>query len=68
MGSKSYDVSDSSDWLHTRLSDFVPLEIALRCEICKDFFDTPYVVAPTIPAPKAYSSDKCYNIRLNRML
>ena len=37
----SFDVSDPSDWLLTPFSLLGPVEQALRCQVCKDFFDTP---------------------------
>ena len=36
-------VSDSTDWLPTPLSAIAPLESSLRCQVCKDFFNTPMV-------------------------
>jgi len=36
-----FDIPDSTDWLHTPLASFEPLEAALRCQVCKDFYDTP---------------------------
>lgn len=41
----SFDVSDPSDWLHTSLSQLGPVEQALRCQVCKDFFDTPMITS-----------------------
>ncbi|KAI9713269.1 MAG: E3 ubiquitin-protein ligase rad18 [Bogoriella megaspora] len=41
----SHDVSDSTDWLDTSLSEFAPLDAALRCEICKDFYNTPMITS-----------------------
>ncbi|KAI9724119.1 MAG: hypothetical protein M1812_000838 [Candelaria pacifica] len=40
-----YEVSDSTDWLQTSLSSFAPVEAALRCQVCKDFFDTPMITS-----------------------
>ena len=41
----SFDVSDPSDWLQTPLSQLGPVEQALRCQVCKDFFDTPMITS-----------------------
>lgn len=41
----SFDVSDPSDWLRTPLSQLGPVEQALRCRVCKDFFDTPMITS-----------------------
>ena len=41
----SFDISDSSDWLQTPLSKLGPVEQALRCQVCKDFFDTPMITS-----------------------
>lgn len=41
----SFDVSDSSDWLQTSISQLGPVEQALRCQVCKDFFDTPMITS-----------------------
>lgn len=41
----SFDVPDPSDWLQTSLSQLGPVEQALRCQVCKDFFDTPMITS-----------------------
>ena len=41
----SFNVTDSSDWLETPLSYLAPVEQALRCQVCKDFFDTPMITS-----------------------
>ncbi|KAJ5710191.1 hypothetical protein N7493_009783 [Penicillium malachiteum] len=41
----SFDISDSTDWLGTPLQLLAPLESALRCQVCKDFFDTPMITS-----------------------
>ncbi|KAJ6021119.1 hypothetical protein N7540_006623 [Penicillium herquei] len=41
----SFDISDSTDWLGTPLQLLAPLECALRCQVCKDFFDTPMITS-----------------------
>jgi E3 ubiquitin-protein ligase RAD18 len=45
MDTGAYDVPDSSDWLNTPLSGFASLENLLRCQICKEFFDTPMLTS-----------------------
>lgn len=42
---KSFDLPDSTDWLDTPLSLLAPLESSLRCQICKDFYDTPVITS-----------------------
>jgi E3 ubiquitin-protein ligase RAD18 len=34
---------DSTDWISTSLPAFEPLEAALRCEICKEFYENPVI-------------------------
>ena len=41
----SFDISDPSDWLQTSFSKLGPVEQALRCQVCKDFFDTPMITS-----------------------
>lgn len=41
----SYDLADSTDWLSTSLPAFEPLEAALRCEVCKEFYNNPVITA-----------------------
>ncbi len=41
----SYDVPDPSDWLGTSILQLAPVETALRCQVCKDFFDTPMITS-----------------------
>ena len=38
-----FDISDSSDWFDTPLSRLSAVEAALRCQVCKDFYDTPMI-------------------------
>ena len=38
-------VSDSTDWLATPLALLAPVESALRCQMCKEFFDTPMMTS-----------------------
>lgn len=40
-----YDIPDSTDWLITKLPTFAPVEAAMRCQVCKDFFDTPMMTS-----------------------
>lgn len=42
---ESYDVSDSTDWLETPLPSLAPVDSALRCQVCRDFFDTPMITS-----------------------
>lgn len=42
---QSFDLPDSTDWLDTPLSLLAPLESSLRCQVCKDFFDTPVITS-----------------------
>ena len=41
----AFDVPDPSDWLCTPVSQLGPLEAALRCQVCKDFFNTPMITS-----------------------
>ncbi|KAJ5083548.1 Zinc finger RING-type [Penicillium angulare] len=41
----SGEISDSTDWLGTSLQLLAPLESALRCQVCKDFFNTPMITS-----------------------
>ncbi|POS80695.1 postreplication repair E3 ubiquitin-protein ligase rad-18 [Diaporthe helianthi] len=37
----AFDVSDPTDWLGTPLASLMPVEQALRCHVCKDFYNSP---------------------------
>ncbi|CAG8170689.1 unnamed protein product [Penicillium salamii] len=39
------DISDPTQWLETPLSLLAPLESALRCQVCKEFFDNPVITS-----------------------
>lgn len=39
------ELLDPSDWLQTSLPQLAPLESGLRCQVCKDFFDTPMITS-----------------------
>lgn len=39
------ELLDSSDWLQTTLPHLTPLESGLRCQVCKDFYDTPMITS-----------------------
>ncbi|KAK8009858.1 hypothetical protein PG990_008823 [Apiospora arundinis] len=39
------DIADSTDWLSTPLPGLAAVEAALRCEICKDFYNTPMLTS-----------------------
>ncbi|KAL8853525.1 MAG: hypothetical protein Q9221_001684 [Calogaya cf. arnoldii] len=41
----SLDIADPSDWLKTTAPKLAPVEAALRCQVCKDFFDTPMITS-----------------------
>ncbi|WEW61199.1 E3 ubiquitin-protein ligase rad18 [Emydomyces testavorans] len=41
----SFDISDSTDWLPTPLSSLSRVESALRCQVCKDFFNNPVITS-----------------------
>ena len=42
---ESYDISDSTDWLHTPLPSLAPVDSALRCQVCRDFYNTPMITS-----------------------
>lgn len=39
------ELLDPSDWLQTSLPQLTPLESGLRCQVCKDFYDTPMITS-----------------------
>lgn len=39
------DVADPTDWLQTPTPQLDQVEVALRCQVCKDFFDTPMITS-----------------------
>ena len=41
----SFEIADSTDWHSTSLPAFEPLEAALRCEVCKEFYDNPVLTS-----------------------
>ncbi|KAF1839506.1 DNA repair protein rad18 [Decorospora gaudefroyi] len=41
----SFDLPDSTDWIKTSLPSFEPLEAALRCEVCKEFYTNPVITS-----------------------
>lgn len=41
----SFDLPDSTDWIKTSLPAFEPLEAALRCEVCKEFYHNPVITS-----------------------
>ncbi|RAH49911.1 E3 ubiquitin-protein ligase RAD18 [Aspergillus brunneoviolaceus CBS 621.78] len=45
MAHQTFDLPDSTDWLTTPLSLLAPLESALRCQVCKDFFENPVITS-----------------------
>lgn len=42
---RSYEITDSSDWLKTPVAPLGPVEAALRCQVCKDFYNTPMITS-----------------------
>ena len=40
-----YEIQDSSDWLNTPVAQLAPVEAALRCQVCKDFYNTPMITS-----------------------
>jgi len=41
----TYDIPDPTDWHSTALSTFGPIDAALRCQVCKDFFNTAVITS-----------------------
>jgi E3 ubiquitin-protein ligase RAD18 len=41
----TFELPDSTDWHATSLPAFEPLEAALRCEVCKEFYDNPVITS-----------------------
>ena len=41
----SFEVPDPSDWLDTPVAQLSTVEAALRCQVCKDFLDTPMITS-----------------------
>lgn len=39
------EVSDPTEWLETPLSGLAPVDAAVRCQVCKDFFTTPMMTS-----------------------
>ncbi|KAM5446459.1 E3 ubiquitin-protein ligase rad18 [Microsporum audouinii] len=42
---RNFDIPDSTDWTATPLPEVARFESALRCQICKDFFDNPVITS-----------------------
>jgi E3 ubiquitin-protein ligase RAD18 len=42
---ESDDVSDSTDWKKTPLPSLAPVDSALRCQVCRDFYNTPMITS-----------------------
>ena len=40
-----HEVSDSTDWLETSLASLAAVDSALRCQVCKDFYNTPMITS-----------------------
>ncbi|KAH7035793.1 uncharacterized protein B0I36DRAFT_239059 [Microdochium trichocladiopsis] len=45
MDGDEHDIADSTDWINTPLAGLVAVEAALRCQVCKDFYDTPMLTS-----------------------
>lgn len=45
MDPRDGDVADSTDWLGTTLACLMPVEQALRCHVCKDFYNSPMITS-----------------------
>ncbi|KAL3426028.1 DNA repair protein rad18 [Phlyctema vagabunda] len=46
MASKDqFEVEDSTDWLQTPLASLAPVEAALRCQVCTEFYTTPMITS-----------------------
>lgn len=41
----TFNIPDSTDWLDTPLACLGRVESALRCQVCKDFFDNPVITS-----------------------
>ncbi len=39
------EISDSTEWLETPLSGLAPVDAAARCQVCKDFYNTPMMTS-----------------------
>ncbi|KAI4171821.1 MAG: hypothetical protein LQ348_006858 [Seirophora lacunosa] len=42
---RSLAVADPSDWLNSTAPKLAPVDSALRCQVCKDFYDTPMITS-----------------------
>ena len=42
---EAYEVSDSTDWLEMPLPSLAPVDSALRCQVCRDFYNTPMIMS-----------------------
>lgn len=41
----SFDIEDPSDWLRTSIPLLASVDAASRCQVCKDFYDTPMITS-----------------------
>jgi E3 ubiquitin-protein ligase RAD18 len=39
------EITDSTDWLKTTIPKLEPVDAALRCHVCKDFYITPMITS-----------------------
>uniref|UniRef100_A0A0B7K9U7 Postreplication repair E3 ubiquitin-protein ligase RAD18 n=1 Tax=Bionectria ochroleuca TaxID=29856 RepID=A0A0B7K9U7_BIOOC len=58
------DVADSTDWLSTSLPALARVEASLRCQVCKDFYETPMITTCShtfcsLCIRRALSNDMC---------
>ncbi|KAL2266926.1 hypothetical protein VTJ83DRAFT_4203 [Remersonia thermophila] len=45
FASDAFDVPDSTDWIGTPLAGLEQVEQALRCHVCKDFYNSPMITS-----------------------
>jgi len=45
MEADEHDIPDSTDWIGTPLAGLEAVEAALRCRVCKDFYNTPMLTS-----------------------
>lgn len=41
----AFQITDSTDWLSTPLAPLSSVDAALRCQVCKDFYNTPMITS-----------------------
>ncbi|KAI1001733.1 hypothetical protein K3495_g6472 [Podosphaera aphanis] len=45
MSKDNFEEADSTDWLNTPLRCLSPVDAAMRCQVCKDFYKTPMITS-----------------------